>query len=475
MAERARRPAGVRSRDSVRGLLSRDPARGLLEFRVMPIAALAAAAFLLVAPQRTPVPTPKPAPPAATLRERARRERVDRYLLPAMRRANVDAWLVVTREGSMDPIAYDVGAEHAVGRVACLFVDRGETLERVAIVAGFDTDAFEKSGLYNRVVPYGKDGLGPPLLEELGKYSPKSIALNQSKDMPLADGLTAGNLQWLRETAPDYAKRFVSAEALLVSFRSRKTPSEIAKMREAVGKTEKILAEALTPAVIIPGKTTEKDVADFIRKRRREMHLGASWSEDQDPNVTAGIARGHSASTENVITPGAVIRIDAGMDDEGYKTDVQRLAYVLKSGETEAPLEVQKAFDTVLAANRAASAALKPGVKGLDVDRAGRKVIADAGYPDYVFATGHPIGFYTHDLGPLLAPDWPDYGKTGSYTIEADQTFAVEPGLRTELPWIFGGPVGFGLEEDYLVTATGSEPLGKPQEKLILIPSPAAP
>jgi Xaa-Pro aminopeptidase len=176
-----------------------------------------------------------------------------------------------------------------------------------------------------------------------------------------------------------------------------------------------------------------------------------------------------------VITPGAVIRIDCGMDDEGYKTDVQRLAYVLKPGETEAPPEVQKAFDTVKAANRAASAALKPGAKGVDVDRAGRKVVTDAGYPEYVFATGHPIGFYTHDLGPLLAPDWPDYGKTGSYTIEADQTYAVEPGLRTELPWVFGGPVGLGLEEDYLVTATGSEPLGKPQETLILIPSPAAP
>ena len=439
------------------------------------IATVLAATLLVAPPQRTPAPTPKPAAPAGSLRERSRKERIDRYLMPAMRRANVDMWLVLTREGSMDPVAYDVAAEHAVGRVACIFVDRGETLERVAIVAGFDKSAFEQSGLYNRVLTYGKDGLGPQLVEELGRYSPKAIAVDQSKDVPLADGLTAGNLQWLREAAPDYAKRLVSAEALLVSFRSRKTPSEIAKMREAVAKTEKILAEALSPAVIKPGVTTEKDVADFIRKRRREMGLGASWGDEQDPNVTAGVARGHSASTESIITPGAVIRIDAGVDDEGYKTDIQRLAYALKPGETEAPPEVQKAFDTVKAANRAASAVMKPGVKGIDVDRAGRKVITDAGYPDYVFATGHPIGFYTHDLGPLLAPDWPDYGKTGSYVLEADQTYAVEPGLRTELPWVFGGPVGMGLEEDYLVTATGNEPLGKPQDTLILIPAPAAP
>jgi Xaa-Pro aminopeptidase len=424
------------------------------------------------AAQRPPRPTPTPAPPAAPLKITARKERMDRYLLAAMRRSGVDMWLVLTRENTTDPVAFDVAAEDAVGRAACIFVDRGETLERVAVVASYDTYTFEKSGLYTHVVPYGKEGAGPALREQVDRYSPKVIAVNQSKDFALADGLTAGNLQWLRETlGPDLSKRLVSSEAVLVSFRSRKTPAEIAKMREAVRKTEAILAEALSPAVITPGKTTEKDVADFIRKRRREMGLSSSWGDDHDPNVTAGLARGHSGATEALITPGAVIHIDAGVDDAGYKTDVQRLAYVLRPGETVAPEEVQKAFDTVKAANRAAAAALKPGVKGSAVDAAGRKVVTDAGYPEFVHATGHPIGFYTHDLGPLLAPDWPDrYGKLGAYTIERDQTFAVEPSVQTELPWMMGGAVGFGLEEDYVVTEKGSEPLGSLQETLILIP-----
>ncbi|HEY3203162.1 MAG TPA: M24 family metallopeptidase [Thermoanaerobaculia bacterium] len=423
----------------------------------------------------TPKPTPgsTPVASAAPLKFRARKERMDRYLLAAMRRAGVDSWLVVTREGARDPISFDVAAEHAVLRAACLFVDRGDHLERVAVVASFDTDPFEKSGLYTRVVPYGKEGAGPALKAEIEKFSPKAIALDTSKDVPLADGLTSGNLQWLRDTlGPDFSKRFVSAEAMLTSYRSRKTPAEIAKMRGAVKKTEQILAEALSPAVIVAGKTAEKDVADFIRKRRREMGLGPSWEEDQDPNVMAGLARGHSAASEAVIQPGTVIRIDAGADEDGYKTDIQRLAYVLRPGEKEAPPEVQKAFETVKAANRAAAAALKPGATGTAVDAAGRKVITDAGYPEFKHATGHPIGFFTHDLGPGLAPDWPDrYGKAGSYAIEKDQTFAVEPSLEVELPWMLGGKVGFGLEEDYVVTETGSEPLGTPQEALILIPA----
>src|SRR5262249_34366117 len=244
--------------------------------------------------------------------------------------------------------------------------------------------------------------------------------------------------------------KLVSAEGFLVAYRSRKTPGEIAKMRDAVKKTEQILTEALSPAVIKPGTTTEKDLADFIRKRRREMGLGSSWEEDQDPNVMAGVARGHPAPSAAAILPGSVIRIDFGVDDDGYKTDIQRLAYVLRPGETEAPPDVAAAFATVRAANRAAAAALKPGATGTAVDSAARRVVGDADYEEFTHATGHPIGFYTHDLGPLLAPAWPDrYGKLGGYAIERDQTYAIEPSLQVELPWMMGGKVGFGLEEDY--------------------------
>jgi Xaa-Pro dipeptidase len=428
-------------------------------------------------PRATPTPAPEPEKPNVPTRIQARKDRMDRYLLPALRRSGVNAWLVATREATTDPIAFDVAAEYAVGRAVCLFVDRGDHLERVAIVASYDTDAFEKSGLYDRVVPYGKEGAGPALKQEIETFNPKVIAVDQSLYLPLADGLTAGNLQWLRETiGPDFSKRLVSAEPLLVSYRSRKTAAEIVKMREAVKKTEQILAEALSPAVIVSGKTTERDVAEYIRSRRREWGLGPSWEDEQDPNVMAGVSRGHSGATDALILPGAVVRIDAGVDDGGYKSDIQRLAYVLRPDETKAPFEVEKAFETVRAANRAAAAALKPGVTGTAVDTAARKVVTGAGYEEYQHATGHPIGFFAHDIGPLLAPDWPDrYGKLGAYTIEKDQTFAVEPSLQTELSWMLGGTVGFGLEEDYVVTESGSEPLGTPQEKLILIPSAPEP
>src|SRR6516162_6861823 len=140
------------------------------------------AAFLLAAVLQQEVPvhpprptirhgTPTPTPPAGPLKVRSRKERMERYLVASLRHANVDAWLVLTREGTVDPMAFDVAADHAVGRAACIFVDKGDHVESVAIVASYDTDAFEKSGLYTRVVPYGKEGAVPHLKEEIDKLN----------------------------------------------------------------------------------------------------------------------------------------------------------------------------------------------------------------------------------------------------------------------------------------------------------------
>ena len=74
-----------------------------------------------------------------------------------------------------------------------------------------------------------------------------------------------------------------------------------------------------------------------------------------------------------------------------------------------------------------------------------------------------------HDIGPLLAPDWPErYGSLGFFALEPGMTLAVEPLLYAEEPQL-GGAINVGIEEDVVLTETGYEVLRELQEMLWLI------
>lgn len=402
-------------------------------------------------------------PDAKVIRQR----RVDVLLPQALAAHEVDAWLVVTREYSRDPIAADLGGGGVVARAAFLFARTTAGFRKIAIVASYDTTPVEESGLYDQVIAYRGEGIKPHLKKVLEELDPKRIGVNSSRDVPLGDGLTVGMRNYLEETlGPAFAALFVSAEPVVVSFRGRRLAEEVALLREAAIYTDKIIREALTEKVITPGKTTENDVANYLRRRTAEFGATVPFI-----SVVVGPTRGHSEPSERVIQPGDLVRIDFGITHRGYSTDIQRTAYVLRSGEPAPPAEIQKMWDTCRAATDAAIAAMKPGVAGLDIDTVARQVITKAGYEGYPHAAGHPIGFAVHDVGPLLGPDWPErYGSTVFFKLEAGQTFAVEPIVYADYAPM-GGEIHIGLEEDVVVTAEGAERLHPRQDALILLRS----
>jgi Xaa-Pro aminopeptidase len=312
------------------------------------------------------------------------------------------------------------------------------------------------------VIGYDKS-IQPELVQILQRLDPKQIAVNTSRNDPTADGLTYSMYQelvgYLAQT--QYIDRLVSAEAVITALRGRKTPTEMERIRKAVGTTEVIYCrtfESLQPGM------TEIEVSRFMHARILAERVSEAWDYENCPTVNSGPESvvGHAGPTDIILERGHLVHFDFGVKQEEYCSDIQRMVYLLKPGETEAPEPVQRAFQTVALAIREAVKAMRPGVIGAEIDRIARKVVTDAGYPEYMYGTGHGLGRAAHDGGGMLGPHWEKYGNLPDQALEAGQVYTVEPGVAVP------GYGYMGLEEDVLVTETGAEMLSAGQKELVL-------
>lgn len=374
----------------------------------------------------------------------------------------IDAWLTFVRETSAagDPVLPLIYGHDLTWQSALIITSKGESY---AILGHYEAETAQRLQAYDHVIPY-HEGIRSVLLHTLERIDPGKIAINYSKNDVHADGLSYGLYQVLLDylEATPWENRLVSAENILGALRSRKTPQEVARIRAAVDTTRQIFD--YTFANIQPGMS-EKQVAELMQEQVQQRGLLPAWEAEHCPAVNSGPDSpvGHSGPTDIIIERGHILHFDFGVKQDEYCSDIQRVVYFLKPGENQAPPEVQRGFDTILRSVQAAVAAMKPGMIGKEIDAIARKVVTDAGYPEYKYATGHHLGRLAHDGAGVLGPAWERYGETPNYPLEAGHVYTVEPGL--EVP----GYGYIGLEEDVLVTENGAQYLGDPQQKLILL------
>ncbi|NNL31008.1 MAG: aminopeptidase P family protein [Gemmatimonadetes bacterium] len=389
-----------------------------------------------------------------------------------MQRAGIDAWVVLARENANDPIASHIGAENAGGLAGFLFfLDDEGSLESLAVSPETESTALaEVTPLDSvRAIPRGMSTYAA-VADELRARDPARIAVNSS-GRNIADGLSWTQRNALEEAlGPTLVSRLVSSEDVVIEWLSVKLPREVEIMRRAAQLTEELELEAY--AMIEPGVTTDADVARFLKRRMDDLGVIDGWAPDQNPNVNSGPDRGHSHSTEKVIQHGDVIQTDFGIKVHGiWVTDIQRFAYVLQPGETEAPPEMQARWEHAKEGSRAAFEAMRPGVSGWDVDRAQREVLERHGSIPIIWSTGHPVGYWAHDVGPRLG------GAAGGAQPRGDAARELRPGQTFAFDGFFGWHRDDGttktisVEEMVVITDDGAEWLVPPQEEWILIPS----
>ncbi len=373
----------------------------------------------------------------------------------------IDAWLTFVRETSAnpDPVLPLIYGADLTWQSALLITRSGR---RIAIVGQFEVETARATGAYEELIPYD-EAISPHLLQILKDLNPERLAINYSRDDVTSDGLGHGLFlilcDFLAETP--FSDRLISAEPIIRRLRGRKSVTEISRIRAAIRTTEDIFAA--TFSLLRPGMT-EQEISSFMRQQIFERGLEPAWDPHNCPIVDAGPGSpiGHAGPTDRPVRQGELVHLDFGVRQEGYCSDIQRVAYLLRDDEEAPPQAVQNAFDTVRGALHTAVEHLRPGVVGRDIDRIARRVLTEAGYPDYKHATGHQLGRLAHDGGGILGPPWERYGEAPDLPVEADQVYTVEPSL------VVLGYGLLGLEEDVLVTEQGAEYLSTPQEHLIL-------
>ncbi|MGQ9523878.1 MAG: M24 family metallopeptidase [Armatimonadota bacterium] len=236
----------------------------------------------------------------------------------------------------------------------------------------------------------------------------------------------------LRDAMPNVS--LVATSGLVEDLRLLKDEHEITAIRRAAEVADAAFAHALK--VLRPG-ITERELALEIEWHMRK--LGAA--REGFPSIVASGTRTalpHASPTDKPIQKGDFVTMDFGAYMDGYNSDITRTVCM-----GPADPKQREVYEIVRQAQQLGVEAIRPGVKGQDVDKAAREFIANHGYgPNFGHGLGHGLGLEVHDVGAL--------NKTSNLEIRAGMVFTVEPGIYVE------GWGGVRIEDDVLVTETGA-------------------
>jgi Xaa-Pro aminopeptidase len=231
-------------------------------------------------------------------------------------------------------------------------------------------------------------------------------------------------------------------------LRMVKDAAEIDALAAAGAAVDRIAAQLQSGEIPLVGRTEAEVSADISARILAEGHDKVNFAI-----VAAGenAASPHHHAGQRVIREDEIVLFDFGGTMAGYCSDTTRCVV---TGEV-AP-DVAEAYEVLHAAQQAAVAAALVGTPCQDVDRAARRIIAEAGYGDYfVHRTGHGIGMEEHE-DPYIV-------EGNATPLAAGHAFSIEPGIYVPGRW------GMRLEDIVVATGAGPRPLNTSDHRLAAV------
>ncbi len=397
-------------------------------------------------------------------------------LLPMMRRHGVGMWIVVNEEFHDDPLTQHVAPPrpYTGNRDIFVFVDGGgEGLKKYAI-----TGYIEENLARFFEAPSGEPLPAAATLKALyDRWKPGTIALGAGGSRGQTRSLGEDSHRFISEAmGPEAVARFIPAAPLVIEYLDTRLPEEREHYRAAVAVTEEIVRRALSPQVVVPGRTTVGDV----RRALYDMLWAAGVRTWFQPDLRVQRASEENATSRGflavaresvVIQPGDLVHIDFGITYMGFDTDWQKMAYVLKPGETTAPAGLQAALrNTNTLQDALMLRHARPGLTGGAVFSATMAEMKERGIEAMIYS--HPLGTHGHALGASI--DFRSAQRataaTQAPTLRPGSYMSIELNTATPVPEWGGKKVFVMMEDCAYLTPEGYRFFLPRQEAFYLIP-----
>ena len=253
--------------------------------------------------------------------------------------------------------------------------------------------------------------------------------------------------RWQQITAALPRSTFVDFGEVLRELRLRKSPEEIAYLRQAAAIADRAIEAAIGAAG--EGRS-ERDAA--VAASRTFMELGADSA--RPGIITSGARSGslHGVLGDRKLERGDILHLELVPQVRGYSARIMRPTVIGAPSTAQAD-----AARTLIEIQDRQIAAMRPGARAADVDAICRDGVLKAGLRDrYDNATGYTLGYYapwsprTSDFTRLFVPtaEWP-----------------LEPGMVFHM---YTSAAGLAFSETVLVTETGAERLTRAERKLFV-------
>jgi Xaa-Pro aminopeptidase len=384
-----------------------------------------------------------------------------RQLLPMMRKHEIGMWIIP--EGTFDPdplTRYVAPARSFSHGVTHIFVDAGDDGLKAFSNYRYPNETYVE---FFEIIP---EEYNEKLAEIYGTYQPETIGLAFDGGRGHNSSLTYDAFQYISLALGSKAREhFVPARDLIEDFVDTRLPEEWAYYKNMVVATDRLAQRALSNEVITPGETTTADLKWWFDQEMASWGVGAKpwfttntniqrFNPDSGKIERVAGASGFDSPDDRPYQRGDLITIDCGVSYLGFKTDIQRVAYVLPEGEVDVPAGLKEALsnrNTVVKAYRAA----RPGYTGRQAAAAIEKELNDAGF-QYSLGS-HSIGYHGHALGPGIRSTSGEYNpqRENQSGLRPNSYMAVEGETRTKIAEWNNQEVTISYEEQGYLTAEG--------------------